>query len=59
MGMLIEDPVALLHIAGVDVVEVEALIQGGAVITQLHHLATELRALVDHHFVRTLVLWKR
>lgn len=59
MGMLVEDPVAFLHIAGVDVVVVEALIQGGAVVSQLHHLASELRALINHHSVRTLVLWKR
>lgn len=59
MGMLIEDPVAVFHIAGVDVVGMEAFVQGGTVISQLHHLASELRALVDHHSVRALVLQKR
>lgn len=59
MGMLVKDPVTVAHVAGVDVVEMEAFVQGGAVISQLHHLACELWALVDHHFVRALVLQKR
>lgn len=59
MGMLVEDPVAIHHIAGVDVIEMEALVQGGAIISQFHHLASELWALVDHHLMRTLVLQKQ
>lgn len=54
--MLVEDPVAIHYVAGVDVVEVEAFIQGGAVIGQLHHLASKFWALIDHQPVRTLVL---
>ncbi len=59
MGMLIEDPVTIHHVARVDVIRMEALEQGGAVISQLHHLACEFRALVDHHFMRALVLLKK
>lgn len=58
MWMLIEDPVTS-HIAGVDVTELETLIQGGAVIGQLHHLASKLWTLVDHHSVTALVLQNR
>lgn len=58
MWMLIEDPVTS-HVAGVDVTELETLIQGGAVICQLHHLASKLWTLVDHHSVTALVLQSR
>lgn len=58
MRVLIEDPVAIHGVAGVDVTEMEAFVQGGAVICQLHHLASKLWALVDHQPVRALVLMK-
>lgn len=59
MGMLVEDPVAIHHIAGVDVVEMEAFIQGGAVISQLLPMASELWTLIDYQSVRALMLIKR
>lgn len=59
MGMLVEDPVAVHHVAGVDVAKVEAFVQGGAVISQLHHLTSELWALIDPQSVRALMLIKR
>lgn len=59
MWMLVEDPVTVSHIAGVDIIVVETFIQGGAVICQIHHLASKLWALVEHHSVRALVLQKR
>lgn len=59
VGVLVEDPVAVLDLAGVDVVEVEAFEQRGAVVGQLHRLASELRALEDRHSVSALVLQRR
>lgn len=56
--MLVEDPVAIHYVAGVDVIEMEAFIQGGAVICQLHHLSSKFWALVDHQSVSALVLQK-
>lgn len=59
MGVLVEDPVSVRDLARVNVVEVEAFVQRGAVVGQLHRLASELRALVDRHPVRALVLRRR
>lgn len=59
MGVLIEDPVAVHHVAGVDVAEMEAFGQGGAVVSQLHRLASKLWALIDPQSVRALMLIKR
>lgn len=57
MRMLVENPVAIHYIA-VDVIEMEAFIQGGAVVCQLHHLSSKFWALVDHQSVSALVLQK-
>lgn len=56
--VLVKDPVAVRHVAGVDVVVMEAFVQGRAVVGQLHHLSPELWAFVDHHSVGALVLQK-
>lgn len=49
--MLVQGPVAVHHVAGVDVLVAEALLHGLAVVAELHHLALEVRALVDAHAV--------
>lgn len=54
--VLVEDPVTVHHVAGGDVGGAETLQQGGAVVGQLNHLASELWPLVDHHPVGALVL---
>lgn len=45
--MFVQGPVAIHHVAGVDVLVAEALLHGHAVVTELHHLALEVRTLVD------------
>lgn len=50
-GMLIQGPVTFHHFAGVDVPVAEALLHRLAVVTELHHLALEIRTLVDAHTV--------
>lgn len=50
-GMLIQGPVAVHHFAGVDVLVVETLLHGLAVVAELHHLALEFRTLVNAHAV--------
>lgn len=54
--MLIEEPVAFRHVAGVHIVKMEALIQRRAVISQLHHGPSKVWALVDRHLMRPCVL---
>lgn len=49
--MLVEEPVAVGDVAGEDVVDVEALHDTGAVIGQVHHLASKLDPLVQAHAV--------
>lgn len=46
-GMLVQGPVAVHHVAGVDVPVAEALLHGLAVVAELHHLALEVRALIN------------
>lgn len=50
LGVLVEDPVAVLHVTGVEVVEVEAVVHGGAVLAQIHGLGT----LIDPNLVGSL-----
>lgn len=52
-GILVQGPVAIHHVAGIDVPAVETLLHGLAVVTELHHLALEVRALVDAQAVRS------
>ena len=53
VGHLVEDPPALQHIEGVDLTEVEALMERGAVLRDLHHLASVVLSLVDPQPVGT------
>lgn len=45
--VLVEDPGALEHLAGVDVAAVPALVEDGHVVGHLHRLAVEVRPLPD------------
>lgn len=54
--VLIEQPVSIKHIAGMDVVVVKTVIQRWAVVSKLHHLTAKVRMLVDSHSVRSLML---
>lgn len=47
VGHLIEDPPALQDMEGVDLTEVEAVMERGAVLRDLHHLASVVLSLVD------------
>lgn len=47
VGMLIEDPGALLHVGRVDVPVAPAVLQVRQVLTELHHLAAKVWSLVD------------
>lgn len=51
--MFVQGPVAIHHVAGVDVLVAEALLHGHAVVAELHHLALEVRTLVDAQAVLT------
>lgn len=46
-GHLVEDPAALQHAAGVDLLEVQAVLERGAVLRDLHHLASAVLPLVQ------------
>ena len=54
--MLVEKPVAFLHLAGEDVIGVEAVHDTWAVLHEIHHLATKLSSLVEGQFVGILTL---
>lgn len=57
-GMLVQGPVAVHHVAGVDVPVAEVLLHGLAVVAKLHHLALEVRTLIDAQAVLPpAVLW--
>lgn len=47
IGVLVESPVAIHHIAGVDVMTVEMISHRITVIAELHHLALKVGASVD------------
>lgn len=55
--MLIEDPVALHDVAGINVTEAEAVIHVGAVIHELHSVSHHIRPVVDSHPVGSPVLY--
>ena len=44
---LVEDPAALQHVEGVNFVGVEAVLERGAVLSELHHLASVIFPLVQ------------
>lgn len=52
--MLVESPVAVHHVAGVDVMTVELILHRITVIAELHHLALEVGASVDAEAVGAL-----
>lgn len=54
IGVLVEGPVAIHHVAGVDVMAVEMILHWITVIAELHHLALEVGASVDTDAVRAL-----
>lgn len=55
---LLEDPVALQHIEGVDLIEVQAVMKRGAVLSEPHHLASAIFPLVGSDPVGA-ALWIR
>lgn len=56
VGMLVEGPVALHDVAGVDVSVMEALVHVGAVIHELHHVPHHLGPVVKPHLVGSSIL---
>lgn len=57
VGVLIEDPVAIHNITGVDMAMVETVRHTGTVIHELHHVTAEVGLLIDTHPIWTTVLW--
>lgn len=55
--VLVEDPVALHDVAGINVTEAETVVHVGAVVHELHALSHHLRPVVDSHLVGSSVLW--
>lgn len=53
VGMLVEGPVAVHDVGGVDVTATEAVLDGVTVLAELHHLSLEVWPLVDSHTVGT------
>lgn len=47
--VLVEEPVAIGYVAGEDVARVEAVHDAGAVIHQVHHLASKFNPLIQAH----------
>ena len=58
VGLVVEQPVAVHHITGVDVGHVVAIHHVGAVVHHLHHLTSHVRALIHPHPEGTVVLHK-
>lgn len=57
VGVLVEDPVAVHDITGVDVAVMETVRHTGAVVHELHHVTVEIWFLIDPQSVRPSVLW--
>ena len=47
VGHLVEDPGALQHVEGVDLIEVQAVLKRRAVLSDLYHLASVIFPLVE------------
>lgn len=47
VGQLVEDPAALQHVEGADLTQVKAVLDAGAVLTQLHHEAFVVLSLIQ------------
>ena len=56
VGMLIQQPVAVHHVAGVEVGQTETVHEVRAVVGQLHHLASHVEVLVQPHLGAAAVL---
>lgn len=56
VGVLIEEPVAIFHVAGEDVINVEAIHDTGTVIHKVHHLTPKLDPLIQAHVERPRLL---
>lgn len=56
VGVLVEDPVTLHNVAGVNVVVAEAIIHVGAVIHELHCVSHHVRPVVDPHPIGSSIL---
>lgn len=58
VGLVIQEPVAINHVAGVNVGHAQAVLDVGAVVADLLHLAGHVWSLVQPDFVGTTVLHK-
>ena len=56
VGLLVHEPVAVHHVAGLDVGHAVAIHDVGAVVVQLCHLAAHVVAVIDPHSVGAAVL---
>ena len=56
VGLVVHQPVAVHHVAGVDVGHTETVLDVGAVVAQLIHLAAHVRTIVHSHSVLATVL---
>ena len=56
VGHLIEDPAALQHVEGADLTQVEAVLDAGAILAQLHHEAFVVLSLIQSQPVRARLL---
>lgn len=56
VGVLVEDPVTLHDVAGVNVTEAEAVVHAGAVIHELHAVSHHVGPVVDPHPVGSSIL---
>lgn len=54
--VLVEDPVALHHVAGGDTTHLELVLEIGAVLTQFHHLASKVAPLKELQAEGAIVL---
>ena len=56
VGHLVEDPPALQHVEGVELIELEAVLQAGAVLCELGHQASIAMSLIQLYPVRASLL---
>lgn len=59
VGKFEEDPGAVLHLSGVNLVDVPVIRQVVQIIGALQHLAAEVRTLIDTNLIRTKSLQDR
>jgi hypothetical protein len=59
VGHLIEDPAALQHVHGVDLMEAEAIVDAGTVVHELRHKAPVVISLIKPYPVRAGLLLGR